>query len=397
MYNNYVDLAPVNANWNEDILIRMPSGGWQQAWFRCYSPKPSQVVNLSRAITSVMQDKFNPTAGGPDVQTAVDPWSRVDYDERIPGAGTMLSDYYSYGQLLLEQQQIWNGPVYSECGNNYYYSGLTTGSGGCDHGYDFDKKPWLVDFYLRKMQPLSCNWSLGYGDRSEKDCDRFFAKTIAFGMPCGFLGGWRLNLDYLMIRGYYMLQQLQSNYCNAFIKDIRYANAKGELLDVSKAISTGAYKRSQIRLEYDNGLVIWINGNNEENWKIPKANLPPTGYYARMPDGTLEEFSAINNGERIDYVSSPDYDYIDGRGNWFEAPKGATDGQLIILKNKDGSREIIPNGSKKIAIALEQKPEAIIALDKDRKEIGQSAVEPRGGYFYIQPVPGAFSYLLKFR
>jgi len=396
LYNNYVDFAPVNALWDEDLVVRMPTGGWQQAWFRTYTIKPAKAVKLSRVITTIMQDKFNPTAGGPDVQTAVSPWSRVDFDERMPGAGTMLTQYYSYGQLLLEQQEIWNGPVYSECGNNYYYSGLTTGSGACDHGYDFNKKPWLVDFYLRKMQPLSCNWSLGYGDRTEEDCDRFFAKTIAFGLPGGFLGGWRHEFDYLMIRGYYMLQQLQSSYCQALIKDIRYANEKGKLLDVSTAIATGAYKRSQIRLEYDNGLVIWVNGNHAENWKIAKANLPPSGYYAGNKDGSLEVFSAMMNGKRADYVHAPDYDYIDGRGNWVETSMGATDGQLIILKKNDGSREIIPYGSSKFAIALDKKPKSVVALDMESKEIGLAKGAMMGKMYYIQPVSGAISYLLKF-
>jgi len=396
LYNNYVDLAPVNALWNEDMVARLPNGGWQQAWFRTYTAKPAKVVNLSRAITSIMQDKFNPTAGGPDVHTAVDPWSRVDYDERMPGAGTMLTQFYSYGQLLLDQQKIWNGPVYSECGNNYYYSGLTTGSGACDHGYDFDKKPWLVDFYIRKMQPISCHWSLGLSKRTDEGCDRFFARTIAFALPGGFLGGWRQEFDYLMIRGYYLIQQLQSSYCQALIKDIRYANENGELLDVSTAIVTGAYNRSQIRLEYDNGLVIWVNGHKVENWKTPEADLPPSGFYARKPDGSLEVFSAIKNGVRVDYVHSPAYDFVDGRGKWVETPYGASDRQLIILKNEDDSREIIPYGTGKIAVSLDKEPKTAIALDMERKEMGQAKCELKGGLYHIQPVPNAVSYLLKF-
>jgi len=379
LYNNYVDFAPVNALWDEDMLIRMPTGGWQQAWFRTYCPKPAKVVKLSRAITSINQDKFNPTAAGPDVHTAVSPWSRVDFDERMPGAGTMLTQYYSYGQLLLEQQEIWNGPVYSECDNNYYYSGLVTGSGACDHGYNFNEKPWLVDFYLRKMQPISCHWSLGLGERTVEGCDRFFAKTIAFAQPGGFLGGWRHEFDYLMIRGYYMIQQLQSSYCQALIKDIRYANKKGELLDVSTAIAAGACKRSQIRIEYDNGLMIWVNGHKEDNWKTPEANLPPSGYYAKNHDGSLEVFSAFNNGERADYVHSPAYDYVDGRGNWVETPWAASDGQVIILKNKDGSRELIPFGAEKFAIALDRQPKTTIALDMDGREMSQAKGELRGG------------------
>jgi hypothetical protein len=396
LYNNYVDFAPVNALWDEDMIIRMPTGGWQQAWFRTYSPKPAKVVKLSRIITSIVQDKFNPTAAGPDVHTAVSPWSRVDFDERMPGAGTMLTHYYSYGQLLLEQQEIWNGPVYSECGNNYYYSGLVTGSGACDHDYDFDEKPWLVDFYLRKMQPISCNWSLGYGDRTEEDCDRFFAKTIAFAMPGGFLGGWRHEFDYLMIRGYYMLQQLQSSYCQARIKDIRYANKKGDLLDVSTAIATGAHNRSQIRLEYDNGLIIWVNGHKEVSWKTPESDLPPSGYYARDPEGSLVVSSALHKGRRADYVHSPAYDYIDGRGNWFETPWAASDGQLIIRKNEDGTRELIPYGTEKFAVALDSQPKTTMGLDREGNEIGQTKGALRGGLYHIQPVSGAVSYVLKF-
>ena len=34
LYNNFVDHAPVNALWDEDIIVRLPTGGWQQAWFR---------------------------------------------------------------------------------------------------------------------------------------------------------------------------------------------------------------------------------------------------------------------------------------------------------------------------------------------------------------------------
>jgi hypothetical protein len=396
LYNNYVDFAPVNALWDEDMLIRMPTGGWQQAWFRCYSPKPAKVVKISREMTAIMQEKFNPGAGGPDVHTAVSPWSRVDFDERMPGAGTMLTQYYSYGQLLLEQQEIWNGPTYSECGSNYYYCGLVTGSGALDRRYNMNKQPWLVDFYLRKIQPLSCHWSLGYGKRTEEDCDRFFAKTIAFGLPGGFLGGRRHKFDHLTIRGYYLLQQLQSSYCRALIKDIRYANDKGRLLDVSTALATGAYKRSQIRLEYDNGLTIWINGRKEDNWKTPHANLPPSGFYARNRQGDLVVFSALYNGQRADYVHSPAYDFIDGRGNWIQNPWAAGDGQVIILKKQDGSREVIPFSAEKFAIAIDTEPKETVALDIDGNKIGQTKGLFQNKMYHIQPIEGATSYLLKF-
>ena len=395
LYNNYVDFAPVNALWDEDMVVRLPNGGWQQAWFRTYTAKPARAVELSRQISRNAKNKFNPTAGGPDVHTAVSPYSRVDYDERMPGAGTMLTQFYSYGQLLLEQQKIWEGPTYGECHNGYYYSGLTTGSGACD-GTAYDDKYWLVDFYLRKMQPISAHWSLGMGERNDEGSDRYFARTIAYGMPGGYLGGWRQPFDIYSIRSYFMIQQLQSYYCKALIRKIQYANGKGKLLDVSAAAATNVLKRSQLKLEYDNGLEIWVNGSKEEIWKTPFAALPPSCYYARLPDGELEVFSAVKNGKRGDYVHSPAYDFIDGRGNWLETPWGASDGQLIVLKNSDGSREVIPYGTEKFVVALAKKPKSAFVLDIDRKEIGQAKGEFRDGLFYIQAVPGAISYLMKF-
>jgi len=397
LYNNFTDLAPVSSHWDEDLITLLPNGAWQEAWFRCYAPKSARVVSMEPAITTIMKDKFDPNAGGPDVHTAITPWMRVDFDARVPGAGTMLTQFYAYGQILLHQQKVWNGPVYSEGGNHYYYCGLVTGNTARDRGYDLANDSWLVDFDLRKLHPLGCDWGFEMGaEATEKEADRFLAGTIAFGHAGSFFGG-RGRLDPMTIRSYYMLQQLQSSYCNALIKEIRYANKKGKLLDVSAAIATGAYRRSQIRLEYDNGLVVWINGHRKENWKTPEAELPPSGYYARMPDGNLDVFSAMKNGERIDYVHAPAYDYIDGRGHWVETPWGASDGQLIILKKEDGSRELIPFRTEKFAIALAREPEATIALDMDRNEMGKAKGELRGGMYHIQPVAGAVSYLLRQR
>ena len=376
------------------MVIRLPNGGWQQAWFRTYSAKPAKAVKLSRLISKNAKRKFNPTAGGPDVHTAVSPYSRVDFDERMPGAGTMMTQFYSYGQLLLEQQQIWEGPTYSECHSGYYYSGLTTGSGACD-GSKYDSKYWLVDFYLRKMQPISAHWSLGSGERNDEGADRYFARTIAYGMPGGYLGGWRQPFDKYSIRSYFMIQQLQSNYGKALIKSIRYANDKGELLDVSAAIATDAHNRTQLKLEYDNGLEIWVNGNKEETWKTPNAVLPPNGYYAKLPDASLEVFSALKDGKRADFVHSPAYDFLDGRGSWLETAWGGSDGQLIVLKNTDGSIEVIPYGAEKFTVALDKEPASMVALDEDYQEIGEAKGKLRGGMYHIQPVPGAASYLIK--
>ena len=116
-----------------------------------------------------------------------------------------------------------------------------------------------------------------------------------------------------------------------------------------------------------------------------------------MPDGSLEVFSAMKNGEKADYVHAPAYDYIDGRGRWVETPWGASDGQLIILKKEDGSRELIPFRTQRFAIKLDSEPETMVALDMDGNEMGQAMGELRDGLYHIQPVSGAVSYMVKVR
>ena len=72
------------------------------------------------------------------------PWERVDYDSRVPGAGTFAATFYSYGEIMLHQKNAWKGPVYSEGNHHFYYSGLTDGNYAQDRGYDIPNSPWLV-------------------------------------------------------------------------------------------------------------------------------------------------------------------------------------------------------------------------------------------------------------
>ncbi|MQY78856.1 MAG: hypothetical protein GH151_06630 [Bacteroidetes bacterium] len=112
-----------------------------------------------------------------------------------------------------------------------------------------------------------------------------------------------------------------------------------------------------------------MNGSKEENWKTPNADLPPSGYYAKLPNGELEVFSALKDGKRADFVHSPAYDFMDGRGNWFETPWGGSDGQLIVLKKADGYLEVIPYGAEKFTVALDREPASMVALDEDYQDI----------------------------
>jgi len=406
IYNNYTDFAPVNEHWDEDLVNRLPNGDWMPAWSRCYAPKPTRAVEFEAKLTPTIQEKFRLSTAYCDVHTATTPWRRADHDARVPGAGTFIAQFYPYGEIMLHQKRVWNGPVYSEGRNHYYYSGLTDGNYAQDPAYDPANNPWLVDFDLRKMHPLCCNFGMGgvtmFYDRKtglgltkaerEQRLDRFLAATIAFGHT-GFLvrmGGTRNS-----VRSYFMLQQLHKNYAEELAQDIRYADAKGDLLATSAAVATGAYKRSQVVTKYANGLTVWVNGNKTDTWKTPEAELPPNGYFAKSAEGKLLVLSGMAEGHRIDYCESPAYVYLDARGIFTRAPKAAADEAVIALKRTDGKVEVIPVGKPKcFGVSLGGRTATVVALDKDYKELGPVETRLSRGLVYVTPKDGAFSYLL---
>jgi hypothetical protein len=402
-YNNFTDFAPVNEFWSFDLISRNPDNQLQGAWMRCYAPKPARAVEYCAKLAPIIQEKFRFSTAYCDVHTAVAPWERVDYDHRVPGAGTFAATFYSYGEIMLHQKNAWKGPVYSEGNHHFYYSGLTDGNYAQDRGYDIPDNPWLVDLDLRKMHDLNCNFGMGaesmfYGENNpaagpeDKDVytDRFLAATVAFGHP-GFLCSGGLDKT---LRGYYMIQQLAASYTLSPVKRIRYQDETGRLLDTSAAIASGAYQRNQIVTEYANGTVTMVNGNKTERMCVGAGSLPPNGYSGWTQDYSVfvESTDSGPGTPRWDYCVSPAYIYIDGRGHFTRLDLAASDGIGICRTVGPDRWEIIPYQGADCGFRL---PRAkAVALDKDGQEIGPAELRVARGLTYIVPLKDGFSYLL---
>jgi hypothetical protein len=407
-YNNFTDFAPVNEYWHVDRVSRTPDNQLQGAWARCYAPKPARAVEFCEMLAPRIQEKFRFSTAYCDVHTAVAPWDRVDYDYRVPGAGTFAAVFYSFGEIMLLQKAAWNGPVYSEGNRHYLYCGLTDGNYGQDQQYRPATSPWLVDFDLRKIHDLCCNFGMGnpgmfYGshyslgrDRKEIDAsiDRFLAATVAFGHT-GFLtfeGGIHHAL-----RSYYMLQQLHSSYALSSADEIRYADTDGNLLDTTSAVATGAYRRSQVVTRYANGCVTAVNGNAKGRMTVEaygrELDLPPNGYAGWTEDGSIEVISADPDGHRCDYAATPAYIYVDGRDRFMRFEKAASNGIGICRILGEGRYEIIPYNGAECGFATSAGKAT--ALDEARNVLGPAEIRVSRGLLYVIPVEGAFSYIFE--
>ena len=408
-YNNFTDFAPVNEFWNFDMVARTSDNQLQHAWMRCYAPKPARAVEYCARLAPQIQEKFKFSTAYCDVHTAVAPWHRVDYDARVPGAGTFAAVFYSFGEIMLHQKKAWNGPVYSEGNYHSFYMGLTDGNYGQDQSYRPAVNPWLVDFDLRKMHDLGCNFGMGNPEmfyanvpqprktRAERDAwlDRFLAATVAFGHP-GFLvmeGGMGNTF-----RSYYLLQQLQSRYCLTNAAEIRYADAQGNLVPTSEAVARGLHQRSQVVTRYADGTVTAANGSRSERLKTDAfghpIDLPPNGFAGWTADGTIEVFSGDRDGQRCDYAATPAYGYVDGRGRFARFPQAAGNGPAVCRRLPEGKYEVILLNQTEAGFAVEGIP-AAVALDKENRELGPAPLRQARGLTYVTPVKGAFSYLLR--
>ncbi len=354
LYTNYTDYAPVNSYWDEDWVARHPNGDWMRAWMRCYAPKPMRAVEMQAKLAPQIQAKFGENHSYCDVHTAVTPFDRVDYDHRVPGAGTFRRTFECFGRLLANEKIAHNGPVYSEGLMHFWYAGLTDGNYGQLTWPAPPKAPLLVDFDLLKMHPLEMDAGMGapgmFFRGAPPDLDQFIATTLAYGhigyMEWGDFAG--------ALKIYYMTQPIQQHYAMVPVKSIEYEH-EGRMVDTSEAIKSGAYLKGQVLITYENGTMVVVNGSPD---KIPFEMsergvwraVPQWGHFANAPDGTYSMSILITaTGQpgyygprrRVDISSSPTQHYMSSRDGWAWGEQLAADG-AAALKEENSAWWVIP-------------------------------------------------------
>ena len=419
LYTNYTDFAPVNAYWDVDRVMRRPDGNLITAWPRCYSPKALFAVEMDRKLAPLIQRKYNTNAAYTDVHTSVAPWDRTDFDARVPGAGTFAATFYAYGELLLHDQDVYDGHCWSEGNHQWLYAGLCTGNYGLAYSsLRLWKYPYLPHFDLLKMHPLEVDigvpWTGQFFQEKEgwqkpenvvASIDQFLAATIAYGHI-----GWLVEEAHGIrqtCRSYYMLQPLQARYAMLKPEEIRYGTDRGTVSS-SEAFLSGDWRKSQILIRYPGGLRVWVNGNASQSWRVEHEgvvhDLPPFGWLAVGADG-FSECSEAADGKRYDRARAPQCVFLDGRGTWRDFDGIGTAGSVAVRRAKDGQglsivtiegvdRLVIGKppetfGPEDVpaAVAAVAQSRAIVvqAFDEQEKDLGEVAARRRESGWEIQP------------
>ena len=331
LYSNYTDFAPVNAHWNEDWVKRGPEGVWEVSWSRCYSPKPQVAWEQQALFAPKIQQKFGTNHSYCDVHTAVSPMSRVDYDHRVPGAGTFRHVINCYGLLLMNESKTYQGPVYSEGGNHWWYAGLLDGNYA---NGKLDRLPVFPDFQLLQIHPKEMD-----AGHTGKD-NRYLAYTLAYG-NIGLL-----NSGLEAVKRYAFLQPLQESYVMIPVAKIEYFD-QGVAYNSSEAIKKNLIEAPRLHLEYESGFQVFINFT-DETWELSVNDkayyLGKYGVLAFQPNTNLMAYSGWANPsskKRIDRVVSKDLCYIDTFGESFADGVIRGEGAYMLKREKFGW-EIIP-------------------------------------------------------
>ena len=422
VYSNYCDFAPVNSNWNPDWVQRMPDGQWRRAWYRTYALKPAKAVEMDAYYAPRIKQKFGVTMSYTDVHTDnPPPWEYCDYDSRVPGAGTFAATYYAYGQLLINDQKIY-GPTQSESTFQWLFAGLQSGGYGWVYtDVNLLTHPLDVAFRVSKIHPLECDYGMGYTNyylsrldtewkKSPKKrdyVDLFLATSIGYGNMGWLVTDWWPEEPFgveAMARSYYMMQQLQQQYAFVRPAKIAYADRSGKFVSPSQAHASGAIQDSCLHVEYENGTHVYVNRQPESNleherWVLKDPDglsieLPRNGWYAYNRSNGFREFSGLVEGNRIDYVRAPEYEYLDGRGTWANRGSLGCSGAVARRAEKGGAISLIDiYGNSRIVFEAEAGGK-LTAFDPDGKELGAvEAKQARDGWLEFRPVPGGRRYV----
>lgn len=415
LYTNYTDYAPVNAYWDEDWVSRAPNGDWMRAWMRCYAPKPMRAVEMEAKLAPQIQAKFGENHSYCDVHTAVSPFSRVDYDARVPGAGTFRRTFECFGRLLYNEKLAHRGPVYSEGNNHWWYAGLTDGNYAQIISPNPPREPLLVDFDLLKMHPLQMDAGMGspgmFFRGAPANVDQFIATTLAYG-HLGFLGEWGMPGD---LKCYYMMQALQPHYAMVPVRRIEY-EANGVLVDTSTALQSPDWPTNRLHVVYENDTEVWVNGAAEP-WTLAirskqdgilrtSAELPPWGYIAWRDEAADPVFvsSAVEPvagdrrlggpRQRLDIAQSPGQVYLDSRGGYAICDPLAVEGSGA-LKLENGVPWVIPTDrfadfalTARLAGLDPDKDIQVEAVAEDGTVVEPPATRWSGPFFHLLPKAG---------
>jgi hypothetical protein len=108
----------------------------------------------------------------------------------------------------------------------------------------------------------------------------------------------------------------------------------------------------------------------------------------------FSEESANLTGHRVDTVQAPEYEFLDGRGQWTEFNDLGATGSVALRRKGEGLLELIDIYRNDRVAFRASKAVSVMAYDPKGKSLGKvEFTSTRPGWFEFKPVAGGRRYV----
>ena len=359
LYTHSTELSPLNRNWNPAAVSAGPDGAWLRLGASAYALKPSQAPETAGAVLRAAVSNYAPGAVVADGIADAPPWHHTDCDARAAGAGRFTAAHAALATVLRGAPV----PAVAPDETSPLYAGMAdafiTGARA------WNREPgdsYFPLFKLMALQPLSLWFGPGMPFRANQPPDdRLLDEWMAAWLAHGQLGelpfGW--NDPQRMARIFYSMRALQPFYAGMAPRRIAWWDGR-RLLTASEALARGMLEHSQMYFQYPSGFELWVNGSPRKNWPVriggTEWTLPPAGWLASAPD--FLSASVLVDGQRLDFVRTPDFVFYDGRGREQAFENHLSSASIVVRRadapNKPGAIEVFDtSGGRRTGISAD--------------------------------------------
>ena len=307
-------------------------------------------------------------------QINLDPNSYVFED--LKPSDSFKNVIYNNKDLFKFMHDTYKGPLFGEGG--YYWGRFDSFYAGYVDGVERQIEdnmyaPIIPDYELKNIRPIMVNHGMGYYDRYYANTgysdinlnyDYYRSSEIAYGhaafIDCRFNTNILFPVEHqlMKIKEYYLMQQLQYQYLETNVDvDVWYwDDVDNRFINLDSALKKSNFDFVDVRLkiEYKNGLSIYINRNRKEDWPLmidPRIMvLPPNGWFAENKSNNFIAYTirAVDN-TIVDYVNSEEYTFAETRKRELKVIENIeTNGMAIINKRAFDRRDICLLGGSKM-------------------------------------------------
>jgi len=303
LHENYVDYYPNAASYKQEHVALNSDGSLQKGWYnpttgiQAYKLKPSLASNYLEDYAPDIHALFSTTASFLDVHSAISPSNAIDYDASGEGWCSFRKTLEFYRELAGKLRNHHEGPVSGEGKHHFlntgYYDDIEAQINTGKYGYRSQGRwlPLLVDFDLRKMHGKAVVHGVGYYERyfcdetggsnftafNREHTLKYIATELIYGHG-GFIPTPKRHNNFVEAA---KLEQrhvlpVQRLYARSEPVEITY-HQDGKYMSASEYIATypdtyantdHANFMSQVRVKYENGLVVYANRHPDEAWDV---------------------------------------------------------------------------------------------------------------------------------